>query len=63
MIEIRYISTDSICYFCKNCNQEHLLSFEEDDAQKDWFRFECKVCGGEAKRAVNLRRFLGRSEI
>ena len=62
VVEIYYVSTNEICYFCHKCNQEHLLPFDEHDAQQEWFRFSCETCGDEAKRTINLRKFLGRAE-
>ena len=62
-VEIYYVSTNEICYFCHKCKQEHLLPFDEQDAQQDWFRFTCETCGDEAKRTINLRKVLGRAEV
>lgn len=55
-IIIHYIHDRTIHYTCTACKKDHVLTFDTQDAQQDWFRFLCQTRKCHAKRIVNLRK-------
>lgn len=57
-LEVFYITPSVIKGYCYLCGEDQTFELSPEDAERDWYRFECRTCGSQSKRSVNLSKVL-----